>query len=65
MFTMKKLLLLFFFLGTISSSLCEKERDADEDEVNRGEAEVKDVKRTLIWEFYHQILDEYNKENKG
>nr|BAI53087.1 prepropalustrin-2Oa [Rana ornativentris] len=33
MFTMKKYLLLLFFLGTISLSLCEQERDADEDEV--------------------------------
>nr|E7EKI9.1 RecName: Full=Ranatuerin-2SN1; Flags: Precursor [Sylvirana spinulosa]ADV36189.1 ranatuerin-2SN1 antimicrobial peptide precursor [Sylvirana spinulosa] len=33
MFTLKKSLLLIFFLGTISLSLCEKERDADDDEV--------------------------------
>nr|AFP24874.1 prepropalustrin-2Ka [Rana kukunoris] len=43
MFTMKKSLLLLFFLGTISLSLCEQERDADEDEV------VEEVKRGL-WE---------------
>nr|ADE40973.1 esculentin-2TEc [Indosylvirana temporalis] len=40
MFTLKKPLLLFFFLGTISLSLCEQERGADEDdggeEVKRG-----------------------------
>nr|CAJ80864.1 amurin-1 protein precursor [Rana amurensis] len=43
MFIMKKSLLLLFFLGTISLSLCEQERDADEDEV------VEEVKRGL-WE---------------
>nr|AFR43680.1 esculentin-2BY precursor [Rana boylii] len=38
MFTLKKSLLLLFFLGTISLSLCEQERDADEED---GEKEVK------------------------
>nr|ADM34282.1 pleurain-D-DN1_2 [Nidirana daunchina] len=32
MFTLKKSLLLLFFLGTISLSLCKEERDADEEE---------------------------------
>nr|P84276.2 RecName: Full=Palustrin-1c; Flags: Precursor [Lithobates palustris]CAN87014.1 palustrin-1c protein [Lithobates palustris] len=32
MFTTKKSLLLLFFLGTISLSLCEEERGADEEE---------------------------------
>nr|ADM34256.1 brevinin-1LF2 antimicrobial peptide precursor [Amolops lifanensis] len=32
MFTLKKSLLLLFFLGTINLSLCEQERDADEEE---------------------------------
>nr|ABG66418.1 chensirin-3 precursor [Rana chensinensis] len=39
MFTMKKSMLLLFFLGTISLSLCEEERDEDEvieEEVKRG-----------------------------
>nr|ANW09708.1 brevinin-2GHj [Sylvirana guentheri] len=40
MFTLKKSMLLLFFLGTISLSLCEEERGADEDdgteEVKRG-----------------------------
>nr|AIU99923.1 odorranaopin-MS1 antioxidant peptide precursor [Sylvirana maosonensis] len=44
MFTMKKSLLLLFFLGTISLSLCEEERDADEEE-NGGEATEKEEKR--------------------
>nr|C5H0D4.1 RecName: Full=Esculentin-2-ALa; AltName: Full=Amolopin-9a; Flags: Precursor [Amolops loloensis]ACA09637.1 amolopin-9a antimicrobial peptide precursor [Amolops loloensis] len=38
MFTLKKSMLLLFFLGTISLSLCEEERNADEDD---GEKEVK------------------------
>nr|ADP37000.1 odorranaopin [Odorrana grahami] len=44
MFTLKKPLLLIFFLGTISLSLCEQERDADEEE-NGGEVTEKEVKR--------------------
>nr|ADV36157.1 hainanensisin-D1_3 antimicrobial peptide precursor [Amolops hainanensis]AEZ52954.1 antimicrobial peptide precursor [Amolops hainanensis] len=43
MFTLKKSLLLLFFLGIISLSLCEQERNADEDE---GE-DVEEVKRNL------------------
>nr|WHU98752.1 brevinin-1E-OG9 precursor [Odorrana grahami] len=42
MFTMKKSLLLLFFLGTISLSLCEQERDADEEE-RRDDLEERDV----------------------
>nr|ACR46973.1 ranatuerin-1 precursor [Aquarana catesbeiana] len=40
MFTMKKSLLLLFFLGTITLSLCEQERGADEEE-GSGEKEIK------------------------
>nr|E7EKH2.1 RecName: Full=Brevinin-1SN2; Flags: Precursor [Sylvirana spinulosa]ADV36172.1 brevinin-1SN2 antimicrobial peptide precursor [Sylvirana spinulosa] len=39
MFTMKKSLLLIFFLGTINLSLCEEERNADEDEKRDGDDE--------------------------
>nr|AEZ52964.1 antimicrobial peptide precursor [Amolops hainanensis] len=42
MFTLKKSLLLLFFLGTINLSLCEQERDADEEE-RRDDAEERDV----------------------
>nr|ABG76593.1 palustrin-OG2 antimicrobial peptide precursor [Odorrana grahami] len=60
MFTMKKSLLLLFFIGTISLSLCEQERDADEDE---REA-LEEVKRGL-WDtikqagkkFFLNVLD--------
>nr|AIU99909.1 ranakinin-MS2 bradykinin-like peptide precursor [Sylvirana maosonensis] len=44
MFTLKKSLLLLFFLGTISLSLCEEERDADEEETE-GEAKMENFKR--------------------
>nr|AIU99943.1 temporin-WY1 [Amolops wuyiensis] len=42
MFTFKKSLLLLFFLGTINLSLCEQERDADEEE-RRDDPEERDV----------------------
>nr|ABG76438.1 odorranain-A8 antimicrobial peptide precursor [Odorrana grahami] len=50
MFTMKKSLLLLFFLGTISLSLCEEERDADEEgsEENGSEAKVEDIRRRVF-----------------
>nr|AIU99897.1 palustrin-2HB1 [Pelophylax hubeiensis] len=41
MFTLRKSLLLLFFLGMVSLSLCEQERGADEDEV------TEEVKRGL------------------
>nr|ADV36220.1 torrentin-B1_3 antimicrobial peptide precursor [Amolops torrentis] len=55
MFTLKKSLLLLFFLGMISLSLCEQERDAneerrddgDESEANVGEVKVEEIKRGL------------------
>nr|AGG19118.1 host defense peptide odorranain-C-OM1 [Odorrana margaretae] len=45
MLTLKKSLLLLFFLGTISLSLCQEERDADEDE---GEMTEEEVKRSVM-----------------
>ncbi|PIO34139.1 hypothetical protein AB205_0000930 [Aquarana catesbeiana] len=45
MFTMKKSLLLLFFLGTISLSLCEQERNADDDQ---GEVIEQKVKRAFL-----------------
>nr|QEG59350.1 WHP precursor [Odorrana tormota] len=55
MFTLKKFLLLLFFLGIISLSLCEQERDAneerrDENEENGGEAKIEDIKRATAWD---------------
>nr|ABG76430.1 odorranain-A4 antimicrobial peptide precursor [Odorrana grahami] len=46
MFTLKKSLLLLFFLGTISLSLCEQERDADEEEGSENGAE--DIKLNRV-----------------
>nr|ABG76284.1 esculentin-2-OG6 antimicrobial peptide precursor [Odorrana grahami] len=44
MFTLKKSLLVLFFLGTISLSLCQEERAADEED----NGEVEEVKRGLF-----------------
>nr|ACB05707.1 immunoregulatory peptide odorregulin B2 [Odorrana grahami] len=47
MFTLKKSLLLLFFLGTINLSLCqEEERNADEEE-RRDERDVEVEKRVI------------------
>nr|ACA81692.1 lividin-2b precursor [Odorrana livida] len=46
MLTMKKSLLLLFFLGTISLSLCQEERGAEEDD--GGEMTEEEVKRGLL-----------------
>nr|ACM67500.1 ranacyclin-LTb antimicrobial peptide [Hylarana latouchii]ADV36187.1 ranacyclin-SN1_2 [Sylvirana spinulosa] len=46
MFTLKKSLLLLFFLGTISLSLCEQERGADEED--GGEVTAEEVKRSAL-----------------
>nr|ABG76416.1 odorranain-A3 antimicrobial peptide precursor [Odorrana grahami] len=46
MFTLKKSLLLLFFLGTISLSLCEQERDADEEEGSENGAD--DIKLNRV-----------------
>nr|ABG76415.1 odorranain-A1 antimicrobial peptide precursor [Odorrana grahami] len=46
MFPLKKSLLLLFFLGTISLSFCEQERDADEEEGSENGAE--DIKLNRV-----------------
>nr|ADP05781.1 brevinin-2-RA11 peptide precursor [Odorrana andersonii] len=55
MFTLKKSLLLLFFLGTVSLSLCEEERDADEDE--GAEMTEEEVKRGLLDTFKNLALN--------
>nr|ADM34230.1 palustrin-2ISa antimicrobial peptide precursor [Amolops granulosus] len=45
MFTLKKSMLLLLFLGTVSLSLCDQERAADEDE---GEVIEEEVKRGFM-----------------
>nr|P40842.1 RecName: Full=Brevinin-2Ef; Flags: Precursor [Pelophylax lessonae]CAA54843.1 brevinin-2Ef precursor [Pelophylax lessonae] len=47
MFTMKKSLLLIFFLGTISLSLCQEERNADDDDGEMTEEEKRGIMDTL------------------
>nr|BAK93311.1 Odorranain-MISa precursor protein [Odorrana ishikawae] len=51
MFTLKKSLLLLFFLEIVSSSPCFRMRDADEEgnEENGGEAKMEDIKRATAW----------------
>nr|AEN14482.1 esculentin-2-a04 [Amolops sp. 'jingdongensis'] len=46
MFTLKKPILVLFFLGTISLSLCEQERSADEDDGE--EIKEEEVKRGIF-----------------
>nr|ANW09707.1 brevinin-2GHi [Sylvirana guentheri] len=46
MFTMKKSLLFLFFIGTVSLSLCEQERGADEDD---GGEMTEEIKRGVIF----------------
>nr|P83719.1 RecName: Full=Ranacyclin-T; Flags: Precursor [Rana temporaria]CAE48162.1 Ranacyclin T precursor [Rana temporaria] len=46
MFTMKKTLLVLFFLGVVSLSLCVEERDADEED--GGEVMEEEVKRGAL-----------------
>nr|ACB12315.1 antimicrobial peptide precursor [Limnonectes kuhlii] len=58
MFTMKKSLFLLFFLGTISLSLCEEERDADEEDGGEAtEQEERDVQRRCVISaaWFHKI----------
>nr|ACZ52159.1 brevinin-2RTa antimicrobial peptide precursor [Amolops ricketti] len=47
MFTTKKSLLVLFFLGTISLSFCEEERNADEDDGEMTEEEKRGLMSTL------------------
>nr|ADM34224.1 brevinin-2GN1 antimicrobial peptide precursor [Amolops granulosus] len=47
MFTLKKPLLVLFFLGTISLSLCEEERNADEDDGEMTEEEKRGILDTI------------------
>nr|ABX44968.1 rugosin-RN antimicrobial peptide precursor [Hylarana nigrovittata] len=63
MFTMKKSLLLLFFLGTISLSLCEEERGADEDDGE--EMTEEEVIRSFLSKFKDIALDVAKNAGKG
>nr|AFR43672.1 odorranain-M-Pb precursor [Lithobates pipiens]AFR43674.1 odorranain-M-PR precursor [Pseudacris regilla] len=54
MFTLKKLLLLLFFLGVAFSSPCYRKREADE-EGNDGEAKTEGIKRGIPWRPPHGL----------
>nr|CAL25906.1 Nigrocin-2L protein precursor [Odorrana livida] len=48
MFTLKKSLLLLFFLGTINLSLCQEERNAEEERRDEEVAKVEEIKRGIL-----------------
>nr|ADP05878.1 nigrosin-RA3 peptide precursor [Odorrana andersonii] len=48
MFTMKKSLLLLFFLGTISLSFCQDETNAEEERRDEEVAKMEEIKRGLL-----------------
>nr|ADP05902.1 nigrosin-RA10 peptide precursor [Odorrana andersonii] len=48
MFTLKKSLLLLFFLGTINLSLCQDETNAEEERRDEEVAKMEEIKRGLI-----------------
>nr|ADP06123.1 odorranalectin-RA1 peptide precursor [Odorrana andersonii] len=56
MFTLKKPLLLLFFLGIISLSLCEEERDAEEEENDEVKEKLKEIKRASPKCFKYNVL---------
>nr|AXB87470.1 antimicrobial peptide GL21 [Odorrana andersonii] len=57
MFTLKKSMLLLFFLGTISLSLCEQERNAEEEERRDEEvAKMEEIKRGLLSGHYGRVV---------
>nr|ACZ71264.1 odorranain-H-RA1 antimocrobial peptide precursor [Odorrana andersonii]ADP06065.1 odorranain-H-RA1 peptide precursor [Odorrana andersonii]ADP06066.1 odorranain-H-RA1 peptide precursor [Odorrana andersonii]ADP06067.1 odorranain-H-RA1 peptide precursor [Odorrana andersonii]ADP06081.1 odorranain-H-RA1 peptide precursor [Odorrana andersonii] len=48
MFTMKKPLLLLFFLGTINLSLCQDETNAEEERRDEEVAKMEEIKRGIF-----------------
>nr|ADP05869.1 nigrosin-RA3 peptide precursor [Odorrana andersonii] len=48
MFTLKKPLLLLFFLGTISLSLCQDETNAEEERRDEEVAKMEEIRRGLL-----------------
>nr|ABX58819.1 nigrocin-OG31 antimicrobial peptide precursor [Odorrana grahami] len=48
MFTMKKHMLLRFFLGTINLSLCREETNAEEERRDEEVAKMEEIKRGLL-----------------
>nr|ADP06131.1 ordoranain-V-RA3 peptide precursor [Odorrana andersonii] len=48
MFTLKKPLLLLFFLGTINLSFCQDETNAEEERRDEEVAKMEEIKRGLL-----------------
>nr|ABG76350.1 nigrosin-OG17 antimicrobial peptide precursor [Odorrana grahami] len=48
MFTLKKSLLLLFFLGTINLSFCQDETNAEEERRDEEVAKMEEIKRGLL-----------------
>nr|AIU99961.1 nigrosin-2EV4 [Odorrana exiliversabilis] len=48
MFTLKKSLLLLFFLGIINLSLCQDERNAEEEKRDEEVAKMEEIKRGIF-----------------
>nr|ADG27344.1 nigrocin-SHb antimicrobial peptide [Odorrana schmackeri] len=48
MFTLKKSLLLLFFLGTINLSLCQDETNAEEERRDEEVAKTEEIKRGIL-----------------
>nr|ABX58799.1 odorranain-H4 antimicrobial peptide precursor [Odorrana grahami] len=48
MFTLKKPLLLLFFLGTINLSLCQDETNAEEERRDEEAAKMEEIKRGIF-----------------
>nr|AFX61496.1 antixoidant peptide precursor [Odorrana andersonii] len=54
MFTLKKPLLLLFFLGTINLSFCQDETNAEEERRDEEVAKMEETKRTSRCIFYRR-----------
>nr|ADP06172.1 andersonin-G peptide precursor [Odorrana andersonii] len=54
MFTLKKPLLLLFFLGTINLSFCQDETNAEEERRDEEVAKMEEIKRTSRCIFYRR-----------
>nr|CAM35557.1 nigrocin-2S precursor [Odorrana schmackeri] len=48
MFTLKKSILLLFFLGTINLSLCQDETNAEEERRDEEVAKMEEIKRGIL-----------------
>nr|ADM34297.1 temporin-AN1 antimicrobial peptide precursor [Babina adenopleura] len=61
MFTLKKSLLLLFFLGTINLSLCEEERNAEEERRDDPDERDVEVEKRFIGDLLSSLLGHIGK----